>query len=87
MSCSICGVKEAVYKCRVCGRTVCRDDYVLEKGICRVCEETMCQICGNNLSIGYCRVCGRLGCEDCLVQVSPVSYICRECLSKEREKM
>ncbi len=84
MLCSICEEKEAKYRCRICGRPVCEDDYVAEKGICRVCEETLCEICGKYPSIGYCMVCGRMGCEDCLVQVSMVSYICIDCYRKER---
>ncbi|MCY0868096.1 MAG: hypothetical protein OWQ48_02545 [Desulfurococcus sp.] len=82
MKCEICGEKEAVYKCRLCGRAVCSDDYDHEKNLCSICSEALCEICGRQLSISYCKICGRIGCEDCLIQVTPVEYVCRDCALK-----
>jgi len=81
--CSICEQKPARYVCKMCGRNVCEDDYILEKGVCKICGEALCEICGKYLSIGYCRVCGRMGCEECLIHYDQVSYICIDCLKKQ----
>ncbi|ADV64497.1 hypothetical protein Desmu_0178 [Desulfurococcus mucosus DSM 2162] len=86
MKCEICGEREAVYTCRLCGRRVCGDDYDSVKGVCKVCSEAMCEICGRQLAIGYCKYCGRIGCEDCLIQVSTVEYVCKDCAFKYRLK-
>ncbi len=80
--CSICGFKEAKFKCRLCGRWACEDDYDEETGLCSICLSTRCEICGKYPAIGYCMICGRIGCEDCLVQVTTVSYVCKECLAQ-----
>ncbi len=80
--CEICGEREALYKCRLCGRLVCPLHFNKKKGICSVCEMALCEICGRNLSIGYCPICGRLGCSDCLVQITPVVRVCKDCLAK-----
>ncbi len=80
--CSICGLEEAVYKCRLCGRWVCSRDYDSSRGVCITCKYTLCRICGRYHSIGYCRVCGRIGCEECLIQETLVTYICRECYER-----
>ncbi len=85
--CSICERKQAKYRCRICGRPVCEEDYILEEGICRVCKVTRCEICGKYPAIGYCMICGRIGCEDCLVQVSPVAYVCKDCIKEGRYKL
>lgn len=85
--CDVCGLKEAKYKCRECGREVCEDDYDPETGLCSICRETRCEICGRRPAIGYCMVCGRIGCEECLVQVSLVSYVCRSCTMGGRYKL
>ncbi|MEM1628001.1 MAG: zinc finger HIT domain-containing protein [Desulfurococcaceae archaeon] len=77
--CEICGEREAIYKCKLCGRRTCSIDFNLGKGICNVCDDALCNICGNALSIGYCKICGRIGCEDCLIQVSLVEYVCKNC--------
>ncbi|RLG83376.1 MAG: hypothetical protein DRO40_04835 [Thermoprotei archaeon] len=84
--CSICGIANAEYKCRICGRLVCSRDYIKSQGICLICKDTMCEICGKYLSIGYCMICGRIGCEDCLVQVSTVAYVCKKCIQEGRYK-
>ncbi|WP_440059191.1 hypothetical protein ACSU1N_05230 [Thermogladius sp. 4427co] len=81
-TCDICGMKEGRYKCPVCGRFVCEDDFDFEKNMCIACASARCEICGKNLAIGYCRICGRIGCEECLVEESPVSYICIDCARK-----
>ncbi|WP_244372465.1 hypothetical protein [Staphylothermus marinus] len=85
--CDICESKPAKYKCPVCGRYVCEDDFDFNKGVCKVCSETMCEICGKYPSIGYCMICGRNGCEDCLIQVTPVSYVCKECIRQGRYRL
>ncbi|MCC6034780.1 MAG: hypothetical protein LM567_04710 [Desulfurococcaceae archaeon] len=84
MSCEICGFKQAVHECKICGRRVCYDDYNTEKGICSVCESALCQICGKYLSISTCISCGRQGCEECLVEISQVEYMCLDCLKKKK---
>lgn len=83
--CSICESRIGVYKCINCGRVVCREDYVLDKKICRVCDESMCRICGKYLSINKCIICGRSCCEECLVQLTPVQYICKDCFNKYKK--
>jgi hypothetical protein len=85
MSCEICGLNPAEYKCRVCGRRVCREDYIAERGVCAVCEATLCEVCKRGLSLATCIVCGRHCCEDCLVKVSQLEYMCVECFKKTRE--
>ncbi|WP_048058945.1 hypothetical protein [Desulfurococcus amylolyticus] len=87
MKCEICGEKEALYKCNLCGRRVCEDDFDSAKKTCKICSEALCEICGQQLSIGYCKHCGRIGCEDCLIQVSPVEYICKDCAAKYHLKL
>lgn len=82
VKCVICGINDALYKCRLCGRMVCSKDYDHVIGLCSICKTTRCEICGRYPSIGYCLVCGRVGCEDCLIQVTLVSYVCRECVRK-----
>ncbi len=82
VKCVICERKEAVHKCRLCGRPVCDDDYDQSTGLCSVCTTTRCEICGKYPAIGYCMICGRVGCEDCLIQVTLVSYVCKECMRK-----
>ncbi len=85
--CSICGLEEGVYKCRVCGRLVCSRDFDKSRGVCIICRDTVCSICGKYPSIGYCMICGRIGCEECLVQVTTVSYVCRECIREGRYRV
>ncbi|MCC6010785.1 MAG: hypothetical protein LM556_00050 [Desulfurococcaceae archaeon] len=87
MSCEVCSYKPAEYTCRICGRKVCREDYVAESGICTVCEATLCEVCKRSLSIATCISCGRHCCEDCLVKVSQLEYICVECLKKTHGAM
>ncbi|MCE4617132.1 MAG: hypothetical protein F7C32_00910 [Desulfurococcales archaeon] len=82
--CEICNEKEALYKCRVCGRNVC-EEHVSPEGVCAVCSTTICEFCGKRLSIGYCIVCGRLGCRECLIQLDPSRRICPSCLAEIRE--
>ncbi|MFZ8783336.1 MAG: hypothetical protein ACO2OR_05065 [Desulfurococcaceae archaeon] len=79
MNCEICHSKPAVYKCRVCGRRVCSDDYDVSDGVCSACSVTLCKVCRRNLSIATCSDCGRHCCEDCLVEISPLEYICIVC--------
>jgi len=82
MLCDICGLYEAKYTCRLCGRRVCEHDYIHDEGVCTVCRDARCRICGRYLAVGYCSVCGRIGCSDCLIQVDLVTYMCRECYVK-----
>lgn len=84
VECTICGFKKARFKCKLCSRQVCEDDYDKETGLCSVCLSTRCEICSKHLAIGYCMICGRIGCENCLLQVTTVSYVCRECLAQEK---
>ncbi|MCD6563952.1 MAG: hypothetical protein J7K23_08595 [Thermoproteales archaeon] len=80
--CEICGKPtDNLFKCNICGRLVCSEDYNFSKGICAACEESLCQICGKNLSIGYCKICGRLVCEECSIRRGP-ELICKECAKK-----
>ncbi|MEM1919074.1 MAG: hypothetical protein QXP72_03600 [Desulfurococcaceae archaeon] len=80
MFCEICDFELAMYRCGLCGRIVCAQDYDFDKNICLVCRDTLCNFCGSKLSIKYCRICGRVGCDDCLIQESLVSYVCKECI-------
>ncbi|MCE4624433.1 MAG: hypothetical protein F7C35_01025 [Desulfurococcales archaeon] len=81
-TCEVCLENPGEYRCKVCGRIVCRQHYNPETGTCTFCEELKCQICGKRPSLGYCLVCGRLGCDLCLIQVDNVRRVCRECLEK-----
>lgn len=81
--CEICDLQsQTLFKCRLCGRTVCPSHFHPEKGICAACSETLCEICGEKLAIGYCAVCGKLVCEDCSVEVGP-ALLCKRC-ARER---
>lgn len=77
--CEVCGEKPVKYKCEVCTRRVCEEHYLVERGMCVICENTLCRICRSYLSIGICKYCGRLGCEKCLIQITPIEYVCVEC--------
>ncbi len=80
--CEICGKETSkLYRCNLCGRLVCSEDYNLKKGICIACEEALCQVCRKNLSTGYCKYCGRLVCEECSVRVG-AEIVCKECIKK-----
>jgi hypothetical protein len=81
--CEICEEKEAKYSCKLCGRKVCEDDFVKEKGICKVCEISLCQICHQHLSLGYCEICGRLICDECTAYFDGSRRICKECYAKK----
>ena len=39
--CEICGVRDAEFVCRRCGRLVCRFDYDFELGVCKICAEEL----------------------------------------------
>lgn len=76
--CEVCGAP-AEFECKRCGRKVCTDDYIKEKGICAVCEETLCRLCGRRLAVGYCAICGRLVCKECSIKRGR-ALICRDCV-------
>ncbi len=79
--CELCWRREAVGRCRICGRMVC-GECLGKDGVCEACRSSLCQICGSKLAIGSCSVCGRLVCEDCSIQIDPVRRVCRECYSR-----
>ncbi|RLE57986.1 MAG: hypothetical protein DRJ40_01915 [Thermoprotei archaeon] len=78
--CELCEELPSEYTCRICGRLVCRLDYVLNEGICVVCKSALCEVCGRELSVAVCKMCGRLVCELCSVEDGP-ARICKLCIS------
>lgn len=82
LKCEICEEKISFFKCNVCERHVCHDDYLMDKKICKVCEMSLCMICKSNLSIGSCEYCGRIICEDCTQYFDGARRICKECYRK-----
>jgi hypothetical protein len=81
MKCQICEENQAKYTCKLCGRKVCEEDFVKEKGICKVCEMSLCEICHENLSIGKCEKCGRIICEKCTAYFDGARRYCIICNS------
>ena len=77
--CDICEENIAVFICRLCKRKVCIDDFMLEKGICKVCEMSLCQICKRNLAIGKCENCGKIICQACTAYFDGARRYCKEC--------
>ena len=79
MKCEICEEEvNKLYKCSICGRLVCINDFLVEKRICKVCNMTLCDICNEYLAVGVCKYCGRLICEKCSIEVG-VERICLRC--------
>jgi len=79
--CEICDKKISVgFKCRLCGRTVCAEDFEPRNGICVACKESLCEVCNEKLAIGYCKICGRLVCEACSLK-DGVALVCKDCVS------
>ncbi len=37
--CDICGIRDAEYVCKGCGRLICRIDFDYTTGLCRLCSE------------------------------------------------
>jgi len=81
--CEICYEDvDELYRCRICGRLVCANEYYFGERICEACKNTLCEICGKYLSIGVCRNCGRLICDVCSIKEN-ASIICKICLSNK----
>ena len=84
MKCEICDtIISKYFRCKLCGRIVCSDDYIHNKKICVVCYETLCEICKSQLSIGYCKYCGKLVCRDCSVDEG-AALICYNCKARQK---
>ena len=81
MLCEVCLLREAKHRCRLCGRLTCDEDYVEDKGICRICAETLCYICGENYAIALCANCGKPICRAHSVRVGLKRY-CTVCAAK-----
>lgn len=81
MLCEVCEVKEAVSRCRMCGRYVC-EDHLGPDGLCSICREVLCEVCHQKLSVNKCLICGKLVCRSCSVELQPAIRVCRECYSK-----
>jgi hypothetical protein len=84
--CDICGKKKASYKCKICNRNVCEDDFYKEEGICKICAISLCQICKTRLSVTYCQYCGRLVCTEDSIQLDNVRRICIDCYNKKKHQ-
>jgi len=78
MKCELCLLNEASRVCRICGRHVCVDDYVEDKGICIACRDTLCYICGERLAVSLCARCGKPVCRLHSIRVGLVRY-CVNC--------
>ncbi len=80
-TCEVCGEAPASFKCRICGRLVCRKHFDMNHGICVVCRDLMCRVCGRRLSVDVCPLCGRLICRECSVELQPGIRVCRGCFA------
>ncbi|WP_216475983.1 hypothetical protein [Caldisphaera lagunensis] len=85
--CDICGINEAIYKCKICKRNVCYDDFDEERGVCKICAASLCQICNSRLSVTYCPYCGRLVCIEDSIQLDNVRRVCIDCYKKGAIKL
>jgi hypothetical protein len=79
--CEVCRRREAIGRCRICGRWACSSDLGSD-GVCSLCRDTLCSFCRRRLAVAACEVCGRLVCDECGVQVTPVAWLCPECARK-----
>ena len=84
MRCAFCNTP-AVAVCRLCGRPVCRNHLVEEKGVCITCNDALCYVCGRRLAVASCAVCGRPVCVDCSIEVKPGIRVCVNCASRISE--
>ena len=87
MLCEICGEKPGFYKCRLCGRIVCKECYDTEKKMCIICRDSICEICLEKLSIDTCILCGRRICRDCMVEIDYARRVCIECYRRYKNKV
>ncbi len=78
--CEVCERKEALYRCRICGRYVCGDHLI--DGVCVVCRDLTCKICHSRLAVDTCPFCGRIICRECSVELQPGIRVCKECFKK-----
>ncbi|NPB00840.1 MAG: hypothetical protein GXO10_05645 [Crenarchaeota archaeon] len=88
MRCEICIIdeKEAKYRCRICGRSVCEDHYLKNMGICKICDMTLCYICRNRFAVAVCAICGRPVCEKDSVRRG-LARICNQCLQQQLKEL
>jgi hypothetical protein len=82
--CDICGKKNALYKCKICKRNVCENDFYDEIGVCKICAASLCEICKTRLSVTYCQYCGKLVCTEDSIQLDNVRRICIECFKEKK---
>jgi len=77
MLCEVCGKREAVGRCRICGRWVCSKHLI--NGVCVVCRDLMCEVCRKRLAVSSCLICGKLICRSCSVELQPGIRLCMKC--------
>jgi len=83
--------KRGMFPCAICGRFVCPDCILEDKGL-KYCNNKKCREeadrCHNHpqkASFSYCFVCEQFYCEDCLIEVREeeiggqkyISYVCK----------
>ncbi|AYN75607.1 hypothetical protein SULI_09545 [Saccharolobus solfataricus] len=79
MKCEICEENISFFTCSLCGRQVCNNDYIMDKGICKICDMSLCKICQKHLAIGSCEICGNTICEECTAYFDGARRICKNC--------
>ncbi len=85
--CEVCGENPGLYKCRLCGRIVCRECYDINNKLCIICKEALCEVCGKNLSIDACVMCGRRICRECMVEIDYARRVCIECYKRYKDEL
>ena len=75
--CEVCWSREAVGRCRICGRWACSDHLI--NGMCAICRDLMCRLCNQRLAVTSCLICGKLICRNCSVELQPGIRVCSEC--------